>query len=249
MNCKDTRKWLSPYLDSELGKTKTYEISTHLDACPECKDRFDAERHAEELIRSRLDREPMPPELWSRITRDVSTPSWIRRLRNSPVTAVAACVAFFVIAAVVFSWNSTLNDDLWIVRELAKAAPLKAGFEPRDAGITPDVEGVIWDTLGVRITLRKSNNSLKHTEMKLVSATRRSDEEGHAFVEVRLNCCGHPVLLILAAPDTALAPTRLASRQLGDIKVGIRTLGGVVAVAASPHEVDAVLEGLNLMDT
>ena len=43
MNCKEARRWMSPYIDSELGKTKTFEISEHLRYCPACAERFAAD--------------------------------------------------------------------------------------------------------------------------------------------------------------------------------------------------------------
>ena len=43
MKCHDARKWISPYIDSELDPTKTFELSQHLENCESCKTRFGRE--------------------------------------------------------------------------------------------------------------------------------------------------------------------------------------------------------------
>ena len=60
MNCQEARRFISPYLDSELGQTKTFEVSEHLSECESCRRRFEQERSAQiktygDLIRRHRD--------------------------------------------------------------------------------------------------------------------------------------------------------------------------------------------------
>jgi len=56
MKCQQARIYLSPYLDSELDPTTTYEVSRHLETCSACADLFAAEEELERAIRARLRR-------------------------------------------------------------------------------------------------------------------------------------------------------------------------------------------------
>ncbi|TDJ71790.1 MAG: hypothetical protein E2O39_07800 [Planctomycetota bacterium] len=54
MKCRDALRHLSPYIDSELDATRTYDISRHLIACPTCSKRFEEEETLERAIAERL---------------------------------------------------------------------------------------------------------------------------------------------------------------------------------------------------
>ncbi len=73
------RRWTSPYLDSELGDTQTFEVSQHLLTCPECAARFNFERHADARLRLALAEGAMPDALWWQIVHMVSQRRWFRR--------------------------------------------------------------------------------------------------------------------------------------------------------------------------
>ena len=109
MNCHEARKWFSPYLDSELGHTKTFEVSEHLRRCDECRQRFEAERRTERLMTRKLDDGAMPAALWERIKRDVNTAPWRRMLRANTGLALAASLAFVVILGALV-WPTAEGD-------------------------------------------------------------------------------------------------------------------------------------------
>ena len=50
MKCQQARSYLSPYLDSELDPTTTYDVSRHLDRCPECAQLYNAEEELERAV-------------------------------------------------------------------------------------------------------------------------------------------------------------------------------------------------------
>lgn len=54
MNCTDVIGYLSPYLDSELDPTTTFQIQAHLSGCQSCRERFDEEAAFERQINGSL---------------------------------------------------------------------------------------------------------------------------------------------------------------------------------------------------
>lgn len=67
MNCDKVRRYLPLYLDSELGTETSYEISRHLESCPACRARADAEGRMEEAFREALSKAPQgTSEAWDR---------------------------------------------------------------------------------------------------------------------------------------------------------------------------------------
>ena len=56
MKCREARCYLSPYIDSELDATRTFEISRHLEGCPPCARIFGEEAELELAISERLRR-------------------------------------------------------------------------------------------------------------------------------------------------------------------------------------------------
>lgn len=250
MNCKEVRKWMSPYLDSELGATKTFEISEHLRNCPKCKARFERERGVDDMLRGRLERDQMPPELWSRINRAVSLPPWLRVLTSPRGLAVAACLAVMVLGAIGFWPREAVNEDPWVVRELALLAPDDNPFGESTTVESP--EQLLLDTLGVE--LASAAGSAYPHPLKLVDATTRTDPDGREYLEVRLNCCGKPVLMVLARPGegplpmpfegASVGPT--GDRRIDGINVAARDIDGVLAVVASRHPVKQIAKRLQI---
>ncbi len=259
MNCHEARKWLSPYLDSELGATKTFEVSEHLRRCGGCKDRFAAERRADDLVQSRLEQDTMPDELWSALVRDVRTPAWSRRLRHRWVSALAACLLLAVLGvAGVWSMGLGAGDvdaGNWAVRAFVAATTNEEDFEAgvQDAG---SPERLLLEKFGIRIERDLIKENFGPHAVSLVSATARTDRDGRAYLELRLNCCGQPVLMALAAfgegtrpapfEGETLAPRR-ALRQEGDVHIATRRVGGVAVIAVSGHPVEQLVASLRVV--
>jgi anti-sigma factor RsiW len=89
MRCENVRKYVSPYLDSELDGKTSFEIVRHLELCAECRARFETEEVVEKRISSCL-RQPQAgdEELWRRAMEKA-----LRRPRRSPVRVWAAVAA------------------------------------------------------------------------------------------------------------------------------------------------------------
>lgn len=62
MNCEETERAFSPYLDGELTRAECAAVEAHLDACPLCRQGFEETR---ELVRglALVERPAAPPEL------------------------------------------------------------------------------------------------------------------------------------------------------------------------------------------
>jgi hypothetical protein len=256
MNCREVRKWMSPYLDSELGQTKTFEVSEHLRTCARCAARFEAERGVDERMRERLAEpaESLPADVWSHVTRDITTPAWLRRLHQARAQlAVAACVIVVLVGAALVWLPVPRNRPPWVVAQLAVEAP---GHRPFVGSVAGSVAAVRMLRNGFGLQLRMEPlvvGPQQHYDLQLIGAAPRSDGHGREFLEVRLNCCGKPVMLLLARlgggelPEpfdaAPLGGNGLASR-LDDLNIATMQTDTFVALAASPHPVGDILDRL-----
>ena len=258
MNCKEPRKWMSPYLDSELGATKTFEVSEHLRTCPECTARFEAERRADQTMRARFSNETMPEELWSKIAGSVSTPSWARVLRSQRYWAMAACLVLVVGGVLVVRQIGAAQHAPMLIKQFVAETPGNTPFAPSGSATGADALAmVLRDSFRVALSVPSNLETMGHRNFQVVSTTQRRDANGREFVEVRLNCCGEPMLMVLAKSADGVWP--LGLDQLADdsrqaaafdgVNVGVRDLGDVRVAVASRHSIKLILAALSQFDT
>jgi hypothetical protein len=100
MRCHETRKFLGPYLDSELDAKTSLEIQQHLDSCLDCARVFAAEEKLDARIFRGLRQGQRTAELWDSIE------SRIKPRRFAWVT-VAIPAAACMVAVVGFVWWKT----------------------------------------------------------------------------------------------------------------------------------------------
>lgn len=254
MNCKEARRWMSPYLDSELGQTKTFEVSEHLRFCPECTDRFGDERDVDNAMRSRLGTVVMPAEQWSDFQRALTVPPWVRRLAGPRGLALAACLAIATISSTVLLQSSDGRMSIpAIANRFLAEAPENQPFPVSQSGSDLANE-IVRNEYGMRLASATDVKAMGHRDFQLVSASRRTDEAGRPYVELRLNCCGEPVLVTLARSIDGELPTPFAHVRpghangstsfQGGVKLAHATTGGVHIVAASRHTVEHILGNL-----
>lgn len=88
MRCDDVRRYVSPYLDSELDPRTSFDIASHLDRCAPCRDRFEKERDLETRLAEQFRRpEAGDDKLWQRA---LARTSLRRRLRILRIVGLAA---------------------------------------------------------------------------------------------------------------------------------------------------------------
>ncbi|KKL13694.1 hypothetical protein LCGC14_2523210, partial [marine sediment metagenome] len=68
MNCKEVKKYINLFIDSELDSKTNFEISEHLSSCEDCSKRFAQEERIEKLFVSVLkeEKDPKAEEVWER---------------------------------------------------------------------------------------------------------------------------------------------------------------------------------------
>ncbi len=261
MNCREARRCLSPYLDSELDPTTTFAISEHLRICHDCRRRFEAERGVDQAVASRLGAEKMPDEIWRDIVRPLRTPRWIRWRLSAPLAAAAAVV---LIVWSGWPWSSrwlpseAAPQPHWAVSEFLVETNDGQPFESADAqpiaaGMTMPLKP--FSDLVVNFT----GEAARRHVVQFVRLDTVRDADGAEVVEVRLNCCGEPVIVRAARRDQpgrlgeflGLEAAQLAALpSAGDgtrrVTVAEREVGGYVVVAVSRHPMNELLGSIQV---
>ena len=110
MKCDDARRFLGPYLDSELDPKTSLEIVRHLEHCAVCRERFDAERRTERAIASELARpEPGDDGVWRRALGRARQPG---RFRLAWAAGLAAALPLVALVWSLASRKEGLTSDL-----------------------------------------------------------------------------------------------------------------------------------------
>jgi len=251
VNCREARRCLSPYLDSELDPTTTFAISEHLRTCDPCRWRFDAERDVDQCMVSRLNMEGMPDDLWRGIIRPVRRWHLIRG-RFLASLAAAALVAF--VAWAYWPWTSDAAPPHRLVREFLAETD---GGRPYPADPAMTVSAGTRMALGpfADLVVNFSDEVARKHVVQLVTVTTVQDADGSDVVELRLNCCGQPVLVraarrdrpgplreFLGADDARLAALPTTAR----VAFAEREVGEYVVVAMSRHPVRQLLAAIRV---
>ncbi|MFQ5414477.1 MAG: zf-HC2 domain-containing protein [Phycisphaerae bacterium] len=258
MNCKQVRRWLSPYLDSELGPTKTFEISEHLAACDACRWRFERERRVDRAVAERLGE--VPAVKWGEVESAAMRPSGVLRpwaARGGAVLGLAACLMFGLWLAVPGPRgpSAPARAAAWLGDRFAEAAPLGRPFEATPVS-TSDLASIMRDTLGASVAFQVSDDDAPHHVFELAQVHRRRFPDGGAYIEIRANCCGQPVLIVAAREGDAARLAALADRLAGDhdaerdtpgaLRLGGLRDAGVVVTVVSRHTVRQVVSAMRV---
>src|SRR5205823_3674481 len=100
MRCHEARKFLGPYLDSELDAKTSLEIEQHLEACPDCARVFAAEEKLDARIFGTLREGQRTQGLWDNVEARIKP-------RRFAWMAVAIPAAACVVAVAGFVWWKT----------------------------------------------------------------------------------------------------------------------------------------------
>ena len=257
MNCREVRRWMSPYLDSELGATKTFEVSEHLRECSPCRSRFESERQVDEWVARSLSGPGMPEEDVQAIEQIIRSSSgrrrtwrlWSLAAGSLAAACIALAVAYFDVGA-----GSSGNDyaGAWAVQRLTDVAGTSESFaqDGIDAG---ELGRISAEVLASSLSIREGAVE-GHHDMKIVKVNRRVDD-GAGWLEVQVSCCGQPVLLAIARQDHPGRLTKVAervSRQSnykhtdGAMNLLARQTGDLVILAVSKHPVEQVVDAVEV---
>lgn len=245
MDCQTARKWMSPYLDSELETAKTFEINEHLRRCENCRRRFDAERQVDDMMRDRLSRETMPAETWVQLRREVNRSQLIAKLRPLGIVAAAASV---VLVAMIY-WLPGKNASVPAPEVFAgQWKPYVHEPVPNGSLMTgSQIAVALKREFGVTFSTRDTHGHPVH-----VLGARRVRFGDQPAIEVRLKCCGQSaVITALRKADAARMPESL--RNIADLppgtsvdRDGVNVLVGVAGDAeyfiASEHHLDGLVD-------
>ncbi len=102
MRCQDYRRYLGPYIDSELDARTCADIAEHLSLCEGCSRLFAQEQEIERRLVKGLQREKMPEESWSAIYESLSAHDFARPWRVRLAWLVPAAVV--PVAAMLLVW-------------------------------------------------------------------------------------------------------------------------------------------------
>jgi hypothetical protein len=111
MECREIKRYLALYLDSELGPETTFEISSHLGDCTSCRRIAEQEERLEIGIKDTL----MHPgaedeELWkTAIKRSIPSTTRRSRLFRMPYLYAAAAACLAIIS---FAWHPWSHGEL-----------------------------------------------------------------------------------------------------------------------------------------
>lgn len=276
MRCCDARAWMSAYLDSELDAGTTFKVSCHLECCEACCERFASESSADASIAGELRRVAMPDALWSDLCCSVTGPR--RRVHGGWLVFAATILAAGALVIVTDERTASAPDrSAEDPAETARAAQAAEGVRrdfirtARADGTWVTDDGAPWvevDGAGVGLIPLLDGSSLDLTAVEVGHATRlisirRTQVEGREVMDVRLECCGEPVLLRVArAPgddrevesDSGMARPSVERAVTADPKiadagaaqVAARRVGEWSVIGASRHPIDHVLLALRL---
>jgi len=251
MNCHVARRHLSPYLDSELDPTTTFAICEHLRACDDCRRRFDAERRVDQEIVAELDAGNVPDHVWHYALRPLCTPLWRRWQFFVPLTTAAALL---IVLGVPWHSKPTSPHPDWVVQAFLAETNGGQPFESANAESVPAGLAMPFKPFSDLIVRMTPEIVLEHA-VQFVRLDTVRDSDGAEIVEIRLNCCGEPVIVRAAQRDrpgrlrefVGADETRFASlSNSGDITVAEREVGEYIVVAVSRHPTRELLAAITV---
>jgi len=251
MNCREARRHLSPYLDSELDPTTTFAISEHLHACDDCRWRFDAERRVDQEIVAELDAGVVPDGLWRDALRPLRTPL-LRRWKFYMPLVAAASIA--ITAGIGWLTNSSTSQPHWVIREFLAETNNGRPFETANETTVPTGAAIALNPFSDLVVRLTPEVALAHV-VQFVRLDSIRDADGTEIVEIRLNCCGEPVVMRAARRDRpgrlreflGADETRLASlSNAGDVAIAEREVGDYTVVAVSRHPTQELLAAMTV---
>lgn len=147
MKCKESRRYINLFIDSELDSKASFEIAEHLSSCEDCNKRFKQEENIEKTLVSVLkdNKEPEAEETWERVLSRFKDQVGLKKSRRFGyrfykryVMAATAAILAIVITLILYSKQGT--------NELT-AAVYKCHMKYVSDQITSSIESAIPDEI------------------------------------------------------------------------------------------------------
>jgi len=115
MNCQDYREIISAHIDGTLSAEEEFEVRSHLDQCPRCKQFADWEIKATKALKQSLSLVSPRYELRQRIVRQLGETdrSGFHGWLQIPRVWVPALSCLLISAVVYFAWPSRTQEDIF----------------------------------------------------------------------------------------------------------------------------------------
>ncbi len=238
MRCDEVRRYLGPYLDSELDAKTSFEMARHLEACEDCRARLEAEDRLEKAIVGELRRpEPGDDALWERARARAERPR-----RRAWLWAAALLVGLAGAAGIFLSTrgaSASLADVL-----LQDYLKFQAGRSPLEIG-SPDaaaVERYFKDKMGMALTVAPEVG-----EMKLEGG-RKCSLRGAPTAFLVYRCGEERVSVAIFNADqldrfpSAVVGEEPRAEERGELRVTMLRSGWKVVCATGPVSLEDLLE-------
>jgi anti-sigma factor RsiW len=122
MRCEEARRYVSPYLDSELDAKTSFDIARHLEQCESCRARFESEKTLEAGLVGAL-KEPVEEDeaILERSLRALPRRRWARWLFPPVAAGLAAGLVWVLVS------RSDLPE--YLARDYRKVASGRVSFD------------------------------------------------------------------------------------------------------------------------
>jgi anti-sigma factor RsiW len=193
MNCREVKKYLDTYVDSELEAGRILEVDTHLEECEHCRSIVLLKRKLKSEIRE-LGQIKAPDYLRNQILAKANPRR--KRWRNIIATAVPLAAAAALVMVLVLPGNAPDSEPLsGVVEDLvnrhARQLPMEIqGTDPREAAT--------WFRGKVDFPVRAPLVNLKEATFQ---GARLSNVRSHQAAHMTYNVDGHPVTLMIFNPQ------------------------------------------------
>ncbi|QOJ14654.1 MAG: zf-HC2 domain-containing protein [Planctomycetia bacterium] len=251
MTCAEANALLSRHLDCELDEHTAESLCAHLDACPACRCAESVQRRIDAAAARTSLGCTMPADVWNCVTRAIRSESCeagaprILRLHGWAAVAAVVVMAFggWWVSGLFGPRDSVALPGSWIVAEYENAVASAGTFRTVAAAQDRVPLGSFQD-----MCLDCSAGCEGH-EVRLVSIAERVCRAGTKVVEVRLTCCGEPVVVKLAPAGCRgrlkdVAAELRSGRPVGycerGVHVAAQMIGPYVAVSASRHPLSEI---------
>jgi len=241
VKCSDARRFLSPYLSSELDEKTAFEIARHLEACAACAARFRAEEDLERAVVTALRCAEGDEERVFHVALERALGAGRRSWRLYALLSGAAAV--LVLLALVV-WKLVGGEGDGRVPAFVAAAARdhrESASEARAFDVGGSSLAKVDEFLGASIgtTLGAIRLGADWT----LEGARRCHLDGVDVGLVKLSCRGSPVSLFVSPPsalerwkDARTSPGGCSSFLLGETNAVLWT--GQTAVCLAVGEVD-----------